>query len=73
MIRFWKIRRPDFRSESGAVTVDWVVLTALVVSLGFIVGYAVWGPAGERAAAIAEQVVSDVNSLMQCGETSCGQ
>lgn len=73
MIRFWKIRRPDFKSESGAVTVDWVVLTALVVSLGFIVGYAVWGPAGERAVVISNQILGNVNSLLQCGEMSCGQ
>ena len=35
-----------FRAEEGAVTVDWVVLTASVVSLGFIVGYVIWDNSG---------------------------
>ena len=29
-------------AEDGAVTVDWVVLTASVVSLGMIVGGVIW-------------------------------
>ncbi|MFC5739211.1 hypothetical protein [Sinirhodobacter huangdaonensis] len=35
------------------MTIDWVVLTALLVSLGMIVGTMVWGPtesAGDRVA-----------------------
>lgn len=46
-----RLRR--LRSEEGAVTIDWVVLTALLVSLGMIVGTMVWGPtesAGDRVA-----------------------
>lgn len=31
------------RSEDGAITVDWVVLTALLVSLGFVTGTMIWG------------------------------
>ncbi len=31
-----------FRAEDGAVTVDWVVLTASVVSLGMVVGAVIW-------------------------------
>ncbi|MFK7837814.1 MAG: hypothetical protein AB8B60_16515 [Sulfitobacter sp.] len=32
------------RSEDGAVTVDWVVLTAAVVSLAVVVIFAIQGP-----------------------------
>ena len=41
-------------SEEGAVTIDWVVLTALLVPLGMIVGTMIWGEterAGDRVAA----------------------
>ena len=31
-----------FRAEDGAVTVDWVVLTASVVALGMVVGAVIW-------------------------------
>ncbi|WP_027259859.1 MULTISPECIES: Flp family type IVb pilin [Leisingera] len=42
MIKFFKSFRKDFRKdESGAVTVDWVVLTAAVAALGGVVYTAV--------------------------------
>ncbi|WP_444464059.1 hypothetical protein [Rhodobacter capsulatus] len=34
------------REEDGAVTVDWVVLTAAVVSMGMIAGTVVWNNSG---------------------------
>ncbi|KIN63826.1 hypothetical protein Z946_2700 [Sulfitobacter noctilucicola] len=33
-----------FKSEDGAVTVDWVVLTAAIVSLAVVAIFAIQGP-----------------------------
>lgn len=43
--------------EDGAVTVDWVVLTAAIVALGLVVGNAVNTAATTKAGAI----VGDIN------------
>lgn len=40
--RLLKIRK----TEDGAVTVDWVVLAASLVSMGMIVGVLIWGETG---------------------------
>jgi len=45
-------------SEDGAVTVDWVVLTAAIVSLGMVVGGVIWGQTG----GISEDVASFVGT-----------
>lgn len=37
-------------SEDGAVTIDWVVLTAALLTLGIVVGYTVSDGAKEMAA-----------------------
>lgn len=51
------------REEDGAVTVDWVVLTASIVSLGMIAGTLIWGDtvtAADRiAVVIGQQEVDD--------------
>ncbi|RWR11718.1 hypothetical protein [Paenirhodobacter populi] len=47
-----------FRSEEGAITVDWVVLTALLVSLGFVTGTMIWG----RTEPVADRVGQYVGS-----------
>ncbi|SFM89757.1 hypothetical protein FGG78_01385 [Thioclava sp. BHET1] len=44
------------RAEDGAVTVDWVVLTAAVVSLGMLAGVAIWGKTGGAAKGIADYI-----------------
>lgn len=36
-MKFFKIARKFRDEDSGAVTVDWVVLTAAIVGLGFVV------------------------------------
>lgn len=41
------------RDEAGAVTVDWVVLTASVVSLGMLVGGLIWSESDNAAIDIA--------------------
>lgn len=37
------------RDEEGAITVDWVVLTAAVVSLGMVAGSLIWSNSGSVA------------------------
>ncbi len=47
----------SFKSdESGAVTVDWVVLTAAIVGLGMVVMLALQDPINNTAAAIAADI-----------------
>lgn len=41
------------RNEDGAVTVDWVVLTASVVSLGAVMGALIWNNTGNSAVKVA--------------------
>jgi len=42
--------------EDGAVTVDWVVLTAAIVALGLAVGNAVTAGANTKAASIVTEM-----------------
>ncbi|MGR3542000.1 MAG: Flp family type IVb pilin [Hasllibacter sp.] len=42
-MKFFKFTKLFARDEDGAVTVDWVVLTAAVVGLGMAVGAAIRG------------------------------
>lgn len=44
------------RSEDGAVTVDWVVLTAAVVAMGAVIGSTIWGDTGGISSRIAEYI-----------------
>lgn len=46
------------RREDGAVTVDWVVLTASIVALGAIVGAVIWNNTGNAATQVATFVGS---------------
>lgn len=48
--------------ESGAVTVDWVVLTAAIVGLGLVVMTTVGGAIKTEATNIAAEVTSDVGA-----------
>lgn len=48
--------------ESGAVTVDWVVLTAAIVGLGLVVMTTVGGAVKDQAASIATAVTTDVGA-----------
>lgn len=43
-------------AEDGAVTVDWVVLTASVVSLGFIAASFIWDETGGASRKIANYI-----------------
>jgi hypothetical protein len=44
------------RSEDGAVTVDWVVLTAAVVGLGLVIGSTVGQSTVDLAGSIGDEV-----------------
>ncbi len=49
----------SFKSdESGAVTVDWVVLTAAIVGLGMVVMYSLQGPVANTAYSIGADVTN---------------
>ena len=56
MLNFIKNFRND---EDGAVTVDWVVLTAAIVLLGVAVG----GSIGDGATALATDVGADIAAM----------
>jgi Flp pilus assembly pilin Flp len=47
------------RSEDGAVTVDWVVLTAAIVGLGLVIGTTV----GNSTADLATDIAASVSSV----------
>jgi Flp pilus assembly pilin Flp len=53
MLNFIKNFRND---EDGAVTVDWVVLTAAIVALGLAVGTTVSTGANELATQVVEEM-----------------
>lgn len=56
LLRLW-------RGEEGAVTVDWVVLTAAVVSLGALAGGSIWFQTGRISGDIATFVgTQELNS-----------
>ncbi|MBZ4021241.1 hypothetical protein CKO11_02020 [Rhodobacter sp. TJ_12] len=49
---------PRLSREDGAVTVDWVVLTAAIVALGMIVGLVIWNNSGSLAQSVASYLSS---------------
>lgn len=58
MIGFRNIAVRFARDEDGAVTVDWVVLTAAIVSLGMLVVAALTGSMGQLTTRAANHVSS---------------
>ena len=56
MLNFIKNFRND---EDGAVTVDWVVLTAAIVALGLLVGTTVKTAATSKATAIQAEMAKN--------------
>jgi len=59
----------DFaKSESGAVTVDWVVLTAAIVGLGFAVIATIQGGAIGQAGSIDTTLRERCVSVVVCPE-----
>lgn len=53
---YWDSLRARMEEDDGAVTVDWVVLTAAIVSLGMLVGQVIWGNSGSIASKIGDYI-----------------
>ena len=53
--------RTFFRDESGAVTVDWVVLTAAIVGLAIVVITTLEDPLKNAATAIGDEITEQAN------------
>ncbi|NHB78298.1 hypothetical protein [Rhodobacter calidifons] len=58
------------KDEAGAVTVDWVVLTAAVVGLGLLIFSAVRPAVSELATAIGEEL-DDARECMTSNGANC--
>lgn len=58
------------KDEAGAVTVDWVVLTAAIVGLGLLVFNAVRPAVGSLADGIAGEL-GDAQQCMTSNGTNC--
>ncbi|WP_237057794.1 Flp family type IVb pilin [Loktanella sp. M215] len=58
MLNFIKNFRND---EDGAVTVDWVVLTAAIVALGLLVGTTMSSSITAKTAAISSEMTKTTN------------
>jgi Flp pilus assembly pilin Flp len=56
--------------EAGAVTVDWVVLTAAIVGLGLLVFNAVRPAVGSLATGIGLEL-DDAGTCMRAGTATC--
>ena len=56
--------------EAGAVTVDWVVLTAAIVGLGLLVFNAVRPAVGSLSTGIATEL-GDAGTCMRAGTVTC--
>lgn len=56
--------------ESGAVTTDWVVITAAVVGLGLVVATSIGGSTTEAAAGVATSVDSTVATALGHEQTT---
>ena len=61
------------RSEDGAVTVDWVVLTAAIVGLGLVIGTTVGQSTADLSEAIGDELdPSLIRSYTQSPASSTG-
>ncbi|WP_169836814.1 hypothetical protein [Thioclava marina] len=70
MIKFLQALRNMRKDDDGAVTVDWVVLTAAVVSFGMLVGAVIWGQTGGLSKTIADYLgTTEVATTFAAGES----
>ncbi len=58
-MKLFKLAKSFVRDEDGAVTVDWVVLTAAIVGLGIAVGVAVSGATFN----LSEKISNEIDSM----------
>ncbi|OOY27891.1 hypothetical protein BMI90_10560 [Thioclava sp. L04-15] len=69
-MKFLQALRNMRKDEDGAVTVDWVVLTAAVVSFGMLVGAVIWGQTGGLSKTIADYLgTTEVATTFAAGES----
>lgn len=54
-VNLWSIKYV-LKAEDGAITVDWIVLTASIVALGFAATAFIWQETGNLTGMIAEFV-----------------
>lgn len=59
-MKFFKIARKIRTEEDGAVTVDWVVLTAAIVALGALAMTAISGSTEKLSKRIGDYLETDV-------------
>ncbi|MBK5945360.1 pilus assembly protein [Rhodobacter veldkampii DSM 11550] len=59
-MKIFRILKRVEREEDGAVTVDWVVLTAAVVGLGIAALNVVRGGVGSLTSKIADELENDI-------------
>lgn len=59
------------KDEAGAVTVDWVVLTAAIVGLGLLVFNFVRPAVGSLAVAIGDELQSAQDCMAQNNSLGC--
>lgn len=59
------------RDEAGAVTVDWVVLTAGIVTFGLVIYNTVRPSVGTLAVGISEEVATNGACLLQDVTITC--
>lgn len=59
MLKLVNLLKAFKNEESGAVTVDWVVLTGAVVGLALLIGTTVGGAIETRTDAIADQITGN--------------
>lgn len=69
-MKFFKFARKVRNDEDGAVTVDWVVLTAAIVVLGGVVMAAIKGGVVTAASNIGNYLSSTAASPTTLGNTS---
>ena len=60
-MKLFKLKKTFVKDEDGAVTVDWVVLTAAIVGIGLIVLQIIRGGIIEAASSIREALTDAIN------------
>ncbi|MEM7269450.1 MAG: hypothetical protein AAF401_09370 [Pseudomonadota bacterium] len=62
MNRYWRALRRFGTDRSGAVTVDWVALTAAVVIVGIGIVYAVFGSGGDGVNGLVTNLTGELGT-----------
>ncbi|NNU81239.1 hypothetical protein HMH01_12410 [Halovulum dunhuangense] len=60
-MKLFKLKKTFVKDEDGAVTVDWVVLTAAIVGIGLIVLQLIRGGIYDAASAISSSLTNAIN------------